>query len=83
MLQNKLATGKPYSKADSLPSHTKPQSINGVLEMEKNMDSMLLKFEEINSTIDKYLNNLESDDDEELAPRKKSAQQKYQTTNPQ
>ena len=32
--------------------------------MKKNMDVMLLEFEEINSTIDKYLNNLESDDEE-------------------
>ena len=43
--------------------------MNGVLEMEKNMDSMLLEFEEINSTIDQYLNNFESDNDKELAPR--------------
>ena len=34
------------------------------------MDAMLLEFEEINSTIDRYLNNLESDDDEDVAPRK-------------
>ena len=32
--------------------------------MEKNMDAILLEFEEINSTVDKYLNNIESDDDE-------------------
>ena len=36
------------------------------------MDSMLLEFEEINSTIDKYLNDLESDGDEELAPRQRN-----------
>ena len=56
--------------------------MDGVLEMEHIMDAMLLGFEEINSTIDKYLNNLESNDDEELVPRKKSSQQKYQTNNP-
>ena len=33
------------------------------------MDTMLLGFEEINSTINKYLDYLESDEDEELAPR--------------
>ena len=38
--------------------------------MEKNMDAMLLEFEKVNSTIEKYLNNIESNDDEELAPRK-------------
>ena len=38
--------------------------------MEKNMDAILLEFEEINSTVDKYLNNIESDDEEELAPIK-------------
>ena len=47
--------------------------MNVLLEMEKKLDSMPLKFEEINSTIDKYINNLESDDDEELAPRKNKA----------
>ena len=36
--------------------------------MDKNMDAMLLEFEEINSTIDKYLNDLESNNKEELAP---------------
>ena len=30
--------------------------------MEKNMDEMLLEFKDINSTIEKYLNNIESDD---------------------
>ena len=35
------------------------------------MDEMLLEFEEINSSINNYLNNLESKDDKELAPRKK------------
>ena len=45
VLQNKLATGKPDTKAKSPPSHTKPQAINGVLEMEKNMDSIILEFE--------------------------------------
>ena len=40
------------------------------METDKNMYAMLLEFEEINSTIDKYLNNLESNDDKELAPRK-------------
>ena len=34
------------------------------------MDAMLLEFVKINSTIEKYLNNLESSDDEELVPRK-------------
>ena len=43
--------------------------MNVLLEMEKKLDSMPLKFEEINSTIDQYLNNLESDNEEELAPR--------------
>ena len=33
------------------------------------MDAMLLEFVKINSTIEKYLDNLESDDDEELTPR--------------
>ena len=48
--------------------------MNGVLEMENNMDAILLKFEEINSTIGKYLNNLESNDEEELAPRQNKVQ---------
>ena len=47
------------------------------------MDAMLLEFEKINSTIDKYLNILEYNNDRELVSRKKSAQQQYQTTNPQ
>ena len=42
--------------------------MNVVLEMEGNMDAVLLEFEKINSTINKCLNNLESDDDKELAP---------------
>ena len=42
--------------------------------MEKNMNAIMLEFEEINSTIDKYINDLEFNDDEELEPRKKSAQ---------
>ena len=37
--------------------------------MENNIDGMLLEFEEINSTIKKYLDDLESDNDEELVPR--------------
>ena len=47
--------------------------MNEVPEMEINMDEILLEFEEINSTIDKYLNNIESDvdDDDELVPRQK------------
>ena len=43
--------------------------MNGVLEMKNNMYAMLLEFEEINSTLNKYLNNLESEDDGELVPR--------------
>ena len=34
------------------------------------MDAIIMEFEEINSTIDIYLNNIESGNDEELAPRK-------------
>ena len=33
---------------------------------------MLLKFEEINSAINKYLDGLESNDDEEFAPRQRN-----------
>ena len=51
------------TKRKSPLAHTKNQAINGFLEMEKNMDAILLESEEINSTIDKYLNNLESDDE--------------------
>ena len=52
--------------------------MDGVLEMENNIDAMLLEFEEINSTIDKYIDDIESDDDKELAPI-----QRNQTTNHQ
>ena len=58
-----MSTGKLDSKAKLPPAHTKYQAIIGVLEIEKKTDEMLLVFEEINSTIGKYLNNLESDDD--------------------
>ena len=68
VLQNKLATEKPNSKVKSPPDHKKYQSINGVLKMEKKVNAMLLEFEEINSTISKYLSNIESGDDEELLP---------------
>ena len=43
-----------------------------VLEMDKKMYEMLLEFEEINSAIDKYLDDIESDNDEELGPRKRN-----------
>ena len=70
VLQNKSATGKPDAKARSLATK-KNQAMNGVLEMDKKMDAMLLGFKEINSTIDKYINNIESDDEKEFVPRKK------------
>ena len=70
VLQNKLANGKPFAKAKSPPAHKKSQAVNGLLETEKNNDTMLLEFEETNSTIYKYLNILWSDDDKELPPRK-------------
>ena len=82
MLKNKLATGKPEATEKSPPADTKPQAINGLMELEKNMDTLLLEFEEINSAIDKYLNNFESNDDKELLPRGKNAQRQCQTTNP-
>ena len=46
--------------------------MDGVLEMEKKMDASLLWFEEVSSTIDKYLNDLEYDDDKELPPQKRN-----------
>ena len=45
--------------------------MNGVKEMEKKINAMLFEFEEINSIIKKYINNLESGDDNEIAPQNK------------
>ena len=49
------------------------------------MDTMLLEYGEINSTIDKYLNDLESDDEKVLVPRQNKVQKngiKTLTLNP-
>ena len=40
--------------------------------MEKNMNAIMLEFEEINSTINKYLDDIESENDEKLAQRQKN-----------
>ena len=40
--------------------------------MKKKMDAMILEFEEINSTVDKYIDDLESDDEKELAPQQRN-----------
>ena len=46
------------------------------------MDAILLEFVEINSSINKYLDDLESDDNEELAPRQRNRTTSHQKSIP-
>ena len=81
-LQNKLEARKPGAKTNSPLAPSESKAMYGVLEMDKKIDEILLGFEEINSNIDRYLDDIGSDDDEKLAPLQRNRTIDHQKSSP-